>query len=120
MMRFAMLAALLCTLILMACGGSESSTTRYEVTVNFNTSVTQEDIEETKDVLQSYDEDLEFIIMESFPPIGRALLTTDAPDFCSMIETDLEAKTYVRDVLCEEWEEADPSLNPEEPVEHSN
>jgi len=85
--------------------------------VLFNTSVTQEDLTETNETLQSYDEALQFLIQESFPPIGRAVLTTDASDFCSTIETDLEAKTYVQSVVCQKWEEPDTSLSPEEPVQ---
>jgi len=53
---------------------------RYEVTVRFNTSVTQDDIDETGALLRAYDDDLEFVIMESWPPIGRALLATNVMD----------------------------------------
>ena len=120
MMQLAILGALLFTVILTACGDSADSTTRYEVAVLFNTSVTQEDLTETNETLQSYDEALQFLIQELFPPIGRAVLTTDASDFCSTIEMDLEAKTYVRDVTCREWEEPDASESPDEPVEDNN
>jgi hypothetical protein len=72
----------------------------YEVTVNFNTTVTQDDIDEVEELLRAYDEDLDFVVMESWPPIGRALLTTDAADFCATVEGQLEAKTYVDDVSC--------------------
>ncbi|UCH86066.1 MAG: hypothetical protein JSU97_05860 [Dehalococcoidia bacterium] len=73
---------------------------QYEVTVQFNTSVTQDDIDEAAALLRAYDEDLEFLIMEIWPPIGRALLTTNVPDFCQTVETELEAKSYVDDVSC--------------------
>lgn len=73
---------------------------RYEVTVQFNTSVMQDDIDEVDALLRAYDDDLEFLIMESFPPIGRALLATDAPDFCQTVEAELQAKSYVDDVSC--------------------
>lgn len=72
----------------------------YEVTVQFNTSVMQDDIDDVGALLRAYDDDLEFLIMESFPPIGRALLATDAPDFCQTVEAELEAKSYVDDVSC--------------------
>jgi len=118
MMRFAALAVLLFAAVLSACGGG--SATRYEVTVNFDTSVTQADLEEAGDILRAYDEDVDFVIMESFPPIGRAVLETDAPDFCATIEGELEAKTYVREVSCGEWEEPDASESPDAPVQSDN
>ncbi len=92
---------------------------RYEVTVRFNTSVTQGDIDEVGALLRSYDEDVEFIIMESFPPIGQAVLATDAPDFCGTIETELEAKSYVDDVSCGPWEDKDIG-EPDAPVTNQN
>jgi hypothetical protein len=72
----------------------------YEVTVRFNTAVTQDDIDEVGALLRAYDNDLQFVIMESFPPIGRALLETHAPDFCQTVQAELEAKTYIDDVSC--------------------
>jgi len=74
--------------------------TQYEATVHFNTSVTQDDIDEASALLRAYDQDLEFLIMESWPPIGRALLATDAPDFCEAVQAELEARSYVDDVSC--------------------
>lgn len=73
---------------------------QYEVTVQFNTSVTQDDIDEAAALLRAYDEDLEFLIMEIWPPIGRALLATNVPDFCQTVEAELEAKSYVDGVSC--------------------
>lgn len=73
---------------------------RYEVTVNFNTSVTQDDIDEVGGLLRVYDEDLDFVVLEIWPPIGRALLATDMPDFCQTVEAELGAKSYVDDVKC--------------------
>ena len=119
-MRFALLVGLILAVAGRACHDSGGQATRYEVAVLFNTSVTQEDLAETNETLQSYDEALQFLIQESFPPIGRAVLMTDASDFCSTIEMDLEAKTYVRDVTCGEWEEPDASESPDEPVEDNN
>jgi hypothetical protein len=74
--------------------------TRYEVTVGFNTSVTQDDIDETGALLRAYDDELEYVVMESWPPIGRAVLTTDVADFCQTVEAELEAKSYIDDVSC--------------------
>jgi hypothetical protein len=73
----------------------------YEVTVRFNTSATQDDLFETEGVLRTYDDGLEYVIMESFPPVGRASLATDVPDFCQTVEAELEAKSYVDEVSCQ-------------------
>ena len=118
-MRFVTLAAILFAAVLAACGGGDSAT-RYEVTVNFDTSVTQADLEEAGDILRAYDEDVDFVIRELFPPIGRATLETDASDFCAAIEGELEAKPYVREVSCGEWEEPDASESPDAPVQSDN
>ena len=99
------------------CGdGANDAAIRYEVTVRFNTSVTQDDLDEVDAILKSYDEDLEYLIQESFPPTGRAFLASDAPDFCPTVESELEPKTYVDEVLCGEYKEPPPSSNPDEPV----
>jgi len=73
---------------------------RYEVTVRFNTSVTQDDIDEVSALLRAYDDDLEFLIMELWPPIGRALLATNVANFCQAVEAKLKAKSYVDDASC--------------------
>jgi hypothetical protein len=79
---------------------STGGAARYEVTVGFNTSVTQDDIDEAGAVLRAYDDELEFVVMESWPPIGRALLTTDVTDFCQTVEAELETKSYIDRVSC--------------------
>ena len=94
-------------------------TARYEVTVQFNTTVTQDDLNEAGALLGTYDNDLEFLIMEIFPPIGRAVLVTDAPDFCQTVEAKLEAKTYVDEVSCGPHVETDQA-DPDAPVSTDN
>ena len=86
--------------LLAACGDGEEEATRYEVTVGFNTTVTQDDIDEVGALLRAYDDELEYVVMESWPPVGRALLTTDVADFCQTVEAELEAKSYIDDVSC--------------------
>ena len=95
------------------------ATAQYEVTVRFNTSATQDDLFEAGALLGSYDDDLEFVIMERFPPIGRAVLATDAPDFCQTVETELGAKSYVLGVSCQPWQEPDQA-DPDAPVSTDN
>lgn len=99
MLRQVLLAAIAVPALALAC---VDGATEYEVIVQFNTSVTQEDLEEADRLLRAYDDDLDFLIQESFPPTGRAFLETDAPDFCPTVEAQLEAKSYVDDATCEE------------------
>lgn len=84
-----------------ASGGDAAD--QYEVTVRFNTSVTQGDIEETEALLRTFDDDLEFVVMEIFPPIGSAVMTADASDFCETMVADLEAKSYIDSASCGPW-----------------
>ena len=77
-----------------------------DVTVNFNESVTQHDLDEVVAFLREFDADLEFAFLESFPPILSATLTAEI-DVCSPIEADLGAETYVLAVSCDEFEVID-------------
>ncbi len=88
---------------------------QYEVTVNFNTSVTQDDLSESEGVLQAYDDDVDYAVMESFPPVGRAVLSTDAADFCQTVEAELGGKSYVDGVTCGLWTEVG-GVDPDAPV----
>jgi len=81
-------------------GPTTDGAARYEVTVGFNTTVTQDDIDEAGAVLRAYDDELEYVVMESWPPIGRATLATEVADFCQTVEAELEAKSYIDDVSC--------------------
>ncbi len=92
---------------------------QYRVTVQFNTSVTQDDYDEVEALLRAYDDDLELVVMEIFPPIGSAVLTLEAPDECSTIEAQLEAKSYVADASCGPWQPVDLD-DPDAPVEQDN
>jgi hypothetical protein len=76
---------------------------QYEVTVRFNTSATQDDIDEAGALLRSYDEDIEFLTTRCYPPMGTAMVTTDAPD---SVEAELKAKIYVDDVSFRPWDES--------------
>ena len=100
-------------------GSEADETARYEVTVQFNTTVTQDDLNEAGALLGTYDNDLEFLIMEIFPPIGRAVVTTEAADFCQTLETELGAKSYVDEVSCGPHVETDQA-DPDAPVSTDN
>jgi hypothetical protein len=89
--------------------------TEYEGIVSFNTTVTQDDLDETASFLRRYDEDLDFLVQESFPPTGVARLRTEDADFCAAVEAELGAKSYVDRVTCGARQET-PAGDPEEPV----
>ena len=100
-------------------GSDADETARYEVTVQFNGSVTQQEIDEAGALLRTFDDDVDFLIMEIFPPIGRAVVTTEAADFCQTVETELGAKSYVDEVSCGPHVETDQA-DPDEPVSTDN
>ena len=81
----------------LACGGAN----QYDVTVRFNTSVTQDGMDEVSQVLRSFDPNADMILAESFPPTGHVVLKTDAPDICQRLSDALEGITGVQDVSCE-------------------
>lgn len=114
MMRIAVLVAVVVTAGVVACD-SDSAVT-YDVSISFNSSYTQQDIDETDALLRAYDDGLEYVVQESFPPTGVATLETDEPDFCQTVKADLEAKTYVEAVLCEETGDEEPVGDSNEPV----
>ena len=105
------------TVLALSLGGASGNDepSRYDVTIRFNMSVTQEDIEEAGALLRAYDEDLEFVVMESFPPIGRAVVTAAASDFCQTVQAELEARSYVDEVTCGPWT-APADADPDAPV----
>ena len=97
----AVLGILLGISLIGASGGS--GTAQYEVTVQFNRSVTQDDIDEAGALLRTFDDDVDFLIMEMFPPVGRAAMAADTSGFCSALVAELEARSYVNDVTCRPW-----------------
>lgn len=103
----------LLALFVAACG---ERAPEYRVTISFNTSVTQEDIEQVRDLILSYDDDAEFLVQESFPPTGVARLQTDVPRFCPTVEAELEGRSYVAAVSCERDPGALDLDDPDRPV----
>jgi hypothetical protein len=102
-----------------ACGEEEEEApprAGYEVRVHFNETVTQEDQQEAHAVLAAYDPDLEFLVLELFPPIGVARLSTGRPDLCGLVESELSARAYVREVTCNFRTDESPVASPGEPV----
>ncbi len=95
--------------------GAGGSAPQFEVSVQFTTEVTQDDLDEAGAFLRTFDDDLEYLILEIFPPIGRAGVTTEAADFCQTVETELGAKSYVDEVSCGPHVETDQA-DPDTPV----
>ncbi len=100
-------------------GSDADEAVRYEVTVQFNGSVTQQEIDEAGGLLRTFDDDVDFLVMEIFPPIGRAVVTTEAAAFCPTVEAALEAKSYVDEVSCGPHIEPDQA-EPGAPVSTDN
>ena len=99
-MRFAFLLAALVSLALFACTGGGDNGDEYGVSVQFNESVQQEDIDEVEALLRDYDQELDFVVLELFPPEGSAKLVTNVPNFCPTVQAELEGRTYVESVSC--------------------
>jgi hypothetical protein len=116
MRAWALLSILSLPLLVAACGddGDASDAPEYRVTVRFNESVTQADQDDASEILSSYDEGVDFLIQESFPPTGVATLRSTDSDICSRIQADFEGKTYVDSVDC--TVPPATSENPDEPV----
>ncbi len=114
-MRYALLAAS-ALLLAVACNGGDG--TNYEVVVRFNTSVTQGDMDDVSAFLRRYDSDLDFLIQESFPPTGRAVVETDDVKFCPAVRAELTAKRYIDGVTCAERGKQAPSSSPDQPVQN--
>ena len=112
------LAGLLVALATAAGCTSAGGSTEYEVVVRFNESVTQADMDEVDAFLRVYDDDLEFLIQETFPPTGVARLKTDDDAFCTVVEAELGAKSYVDEVTCREREDRTPVESPDAPVSY--
>ena len=84
--------------------GSDADTgDRYGVTIDFNETVTNADITEVLDLLRAYDADVDLMVLERFPPQGSAIVETAEAGFCTVIVAELEAKSYVSSVSCDQW-----------------
>lgn len=81
-----------------ACGGGGTS---YDVTVTFNSTVTQTDMDQVDRLIHRFNSSAEMRVMETFPPIGRVTIKTGTRDFCHEIETALDALPFVSNVGCQ-------------------
>ena len=99
-MRFTIFATAVAALALVACTGGGGNGDEYSVSIQFNDSVQQEDIAEVEGILRGYDQDVDFVVLERFPPAASATLVTDVSTFCSTVQAELESLTYVESVSC--------------------
>lgn len=106
-MRLAILLLPLLAIALLACGGGADRPS-YDISVLFNDTVEQEDIEEVTDLLRGYDSGAEILILEIFPPQLNATLETDVPDFCATVQPELEGRSYVAGVKCSARQDTTP------------
>ena len=72
----------------------------YMLSIGFNESVTQQDIDEVAAIVASLDPGAELLLRESFPPMASARLTTGDPDVCKRIAVELGSKSYISRVSC--------------------
>ena len=82
-----------------ACDGE--SVRPYQVTISFDESATQEEIDQVAAILRTYDDRALLQIGDMSAPVDIVGLETDSADFCPTVEAELEAKTYVQDATCE-------------------
>ena len=87
----------------------------FDVAIDFNEAVTQADMDLAQEVLASFDPTVQLLILESFPPMGRATVTTADPAFCEGVQAKLSDNPGVASVTCEP---AAPVVDPmpDEPV----
>ena len=81
-----------------ACGAGAPS---YNLTVAFNTTVTQTDMDRVGQLIRRFDSSADMLVTETFPPTGHVTVKTGARDFCREIETALDALPFVANTSCE-------------------
>jgi hypothetical protein len=97
-------------------GGENGDTASFDVSIGFSETATQEQMDAAAAFLRGFDEDVDFLLLELFPPIGRGTVTTDDAGFCDAVRSEFEGEDYVRDVTCGPHVEPDDSGDPDEPV----
>jgi hypothetical protein len=88
----------------------------FNLTIDFSESVTQADMAVAQEELASFDPDVQLLVLESFPPMGRATVRTAEPDFCDEVQAMLSDLAGVRSVTCEPTTAPPSDVSPDEPV----
>lgn len=86
---------------------------QWVVSVYLAASVTPADMEAVGEMIRFYDPAAEMFVLETFPPILRALVATQFPAFCEAIIAQLTAQPYVTTASCDP---APPGPPPPYPV----
>ena len=81
---------------------SGPDTTRYDVTIGFNDSVTQDGIDEVTAFILAYDGDADVRVLELQPPILQADVETSREDLCEGIFGLLARRDDVANADCEQ------------------
>ena len=89
---------------------------QYRVTISFNETVDQDQMDEVGARIRDFDPDAEYVIQESFPPTGVANFVADTEDVCIALTQDLEDETFVTSVTCGPQLEPGDTIDPDEPV----
>jgi hypothetical protein len=99
-------------------GVSLVDTATFDLTVAFDESVTQADQRLAEEVVREIDADADFVIQESFPPVGRASITTGDDEACAALTEELMNVHGVANVRCEPAQQGGTG-DPDEPVSSS-
>jgi hypothetical protein len=90
--------------------------TVYDLTIAFNESVTDAGLEEVARIVDGIAPGTDFLIRESFPPVGAGRIVTAMLEFCPDIEAKFESLPYVSDATCAVAADDPPLAEPDEPV----
>ena len=93
-----------------------STAGQYTVTIRFNETADQDQMDEAGARIRDFDPDADYVIQESFPPTGVANFVAETEDFCLAIVQGLEAETFVTSVACGPQLEPGDNIDPNEPV----
>ncbi len=88
---------------------------QYTVTIRFNETVSEDELDEIGARIRDFDPDAEYVIQESFPPTGVANFGAETEDVCLALTQGLEAETFVTSVSCGPQTEPGDT-DPNEPV----
>ncbi|HXF51592.1 MAG TPA: hypothetical protein VNM43_07920 [Dehalococcoidia bacterium] len=86
----------------LAVAGCREGVPSYDVTVAFNDRYTEAALQETDAILRSYDDDIDVLVQESFPPVARTVIQSSMENLCEDLRSQLERKPYIEQVDCEE------------------
>lgn len=87
----------------------------YAVAIDFTVAYTQEDLDIAEKLLQGFDPDVQFLLLETFPPMGRATLATSDGAFCELLQAKLLGRAGIGRIGCEPAQPPVPGA-PDDPV----